>query len=244
MDGHQETASWADARDAKIDLRGPDRTVNRLLIAGAAAFHGAIALTDGVTSVTYADLPEWAARAAGSLHAAGVRPGDRVVVVSTNRLEVLEIFLGCSWLGAIFVPLNPDSPIEQLATFLDYVEPTAILAEHTCLNPVAEAARTLGWAARRGRRRGDHRPERRQQPRGVHRTRGVTGRGARRARQPRRGRHHDREGRRDDGRMVGGQLARDGITRATRGRLLDRCADPDSTRICRFAAGYGEQLAA
>ena len=41
-----------------------------------------------------------------------------------------------------------------------------------------------------------------------------------------------------------GQLARDGITRATRGRLLDRCADPESTRICRFAAGYGAQLAA
>jgi hypothetical protein len=41
-----------------------------------------------------------------------------------------------------------------------------------------------------------------------------------------------------------GQLARDGITRASRGRLLDRCADPDSTRICRFAAGYGTQLAA
>ena len=143
MDWHQEKASWSDARDAKIDLRGPDRTVNRLLISASAAFSDSTALTDGVTSVTYAELPEWAARAAGGLHAAGVRPGDRVVVVSTNRLEVLEIFLGCSWLGAIFVPLNPDSPIEQLATFLDYVEPTAILAESACLNPVEEAARTL-----------------------------------------------------------------------------------------------------
>ena len=143
MDWHQETASWADARDARIDLRGPDRTVNRLLISASAAFSDSIALTDGVPSVTYAELPEWAARAAGGLHAAGVRPGDRVVVVSTNRLEVLEIFLGCSWLGAIFVPLNPDSPIEQLSTFLNYVEPAAILAESACLNPVKEAARSL-----------------------------------------------------------------------------------------------------
>ncbi|MFZ4486596.1 MAG: AMP-binding protein [Candidatus Nanopelagicales bacterium] len=139
MDGHQETTSWADARDAKIDLRGPDRTVNRLLIAAAAAFGDSIALTDGVTSVSYADLPDWAARAAGGLQAAGVNPGDRVVVVSANRLEVLEVFLGCSWLNAIFVPLNPDSPIEQLATFLHYIEPKAILAEAACITSVEEA---------------------------------------------------------------------------------------------------------
>ena len=62
MDWHQETASWADARDARIDLRGPDRTVNRLLISASAAFSDSIALTDGVPSVTYAELPECSGR--------------------------------------------------------------------------------------------------------------------------------------------------------------------------------------
>ncbi len=143
VNGQQAAPSWDDIRDAKVDLRGADRTVNRLLIAAAAAFGDSVALTDGVTAITYAELPAYAAGAAGGLHAAGVGHGDRVVVVSANRLELLEIFLGCSWLGAIFVPLNPDSPVEQLATFLQYVEPTAILAEAACFAAVHEAASDL-----------------------------------------------------------------------------------------------------
>lgn len=140
VNGRQAAPSWDDIRDAKVDLRGADRTVNRLLIAAAAAFADSVALTDGRTAITYAELPGYAACAAGGLHDAGVGPGDRVVVVSANRLELLEIFLGCSWLGAIFVPLNPESPVEQLATFLRYVEPTAILAEATSLARVHQAA--------------------------------------------------------------------------------------------------------
>jgi crotonobetaine/carnitine-CoA ligase len=140
VNGQQAAPSWDDIRDAKVDLRGADRTVNRLLIAAAAAFGDSVALTDGITAITYADLPAYAAGAAGGLHEAGVGPGDRVVVVSANRLEILEIFLGCSWLGAIFVPLNPQSPVEQLATFLQYVEPTAILTEAQSLALVKQAA--------------------------------------------------------------------------------------------------------
>ncbi len=140
VNGQQAAPSWDDIRDAKVDLRGADRTVNRLLIAAAAAFGDSVALTDGITAITYADLPAYAAGAAGGLHEAGVGPGDRVVVVSANRLEILEIFLGCSWLGAIFVPLNPQSPVEQLATILQYVEPTAILTEAQSLALVKQAA--------------------------------------------------------------------------------------------------------
>lgn len=143
VNGQQAAPSWDDIRDAKVDLRGADRTVNRLVIAAAAAFGGSIALTDGTTEITYAELPGFAARAAGGLHAAGVGPGDRVVVVSANRLELLEIFLGCSWLGAIFVPLNPESPPEQLTTFVRYVEPLTILAEAACFTSVREATRNL-----------------------------------------------------------------------------------------------------
>ncbi len=55
---------------------------------------------------TYAAATDCAARRAGALAAAGVRAGDRVAVLSENRLELIELWLGCAWLGAVLVPVN------------------------------------------------------------------------------------------------------------------------------------------
>ena len=33
--------------------------------------------------------------------AAGVQRGDRVAVMCGNRIEFLEVFLGCGWIGAV-----------------------------------------------------------------------------------------------------------------------------------------------
>ncbi|HKI92112.1 MAG TPA: AMP-binding protein, partial [Gaiellaceae bacterium] len=49
---------------------------------------------------TYAETQEAVARAAGTLHAAGIGPGDRVLIVSGNRIEMLDAYLACGWLGA------------------------------------------------------------------------------------------------------------------------------------------------
>ena len=56
---------------------------------------------------TVAEMRDAAARRAGALATGGVGAGDRVVVISENRLEVLELWLGCAWIGAVFVPINP-----------------------------------------------------------------------------------------------------------------------------------------
>ncbi|HXF98568.1 MAG TPA: AMP-binding protein [Gaiellaceae bacterium] len=56
--------------------------------------------------LTFAALRERAARVAGGLEARGVRRGDRVACVLRNEPETVELYWGCQWLGACFVPLS------------------------------------------------------------------------------------------------------------------------------------------
>jgi carnitine-CoA ligase len=55
---------------------------------------------------TYAQVRDTAAASAGALRAAGVEPGDRVAAMCRNRVELLDLVLGCAWSGAIAVPIN------------------------------------------------------------------------------------------------------------------------------------------
>ena len=67
---------------------------------------GAPALSDGRVTLSYAKLDARASRLAGGLRAAGVQPGDRIALLSENRLEVLELVLAAAMLGAIVACLN------------------------------------------------------------------------------------------------------------------------------------------
>ena len=61
---------------------------------------------DESASLTNAEALERAAARAGTLAAAGIGRGDRVAILSENRLELIELWLGCAWLGAVLVPIN------------------------------------------------------------------------------------------------------------------------------------------
>jgi crotonobetaine/carnitine-CoA ligase len=78
---------------------------------------------------TVAETRDAAARLAGALAAEGVGRGDRVVVVSENRVEVIEVWLGCAWLGAIFVPVNPGLKGAQLDHVLGDADAKLVLTE-------------------------------------------------------------------------------------------------------------------
>ena len=83
-----------------------DRTLPRLLGQQSARWGERPLVRWGGTTLTVDETERLAARRAGALAAAGVEPGDRVAVLSENRPEVLELWLGCAWRGAIFVPVN------------------------------------------------------------------------------------------------------------------------------------------
>src|ERR1051325_8950392 len=57
-------------------------------------------------SLSYAEIDSRTDRVAAGLAAAGVSAGDRVAVISANRMEMLELFFACAKAGAAMVPLN------------------------------------------------------------------------------------------------------------------------------------------
>ncbi|MGW1814957.1 AMP-binding protein [Streptomyces sp. NPDC002125] len=117
--------------------------MNRMTIPGlvdaAAADHGERAfLTVDGTRRTYAQTRTAAATTAGALAARGCRPGDRVAALLPNRVELIDLVLGCAWLGAVVVPLNTALHGRLLRHALDVSEPQFLYVEEELAARVAE----------------------------------------------------------------------------------------------------------
>ncbi|MFE6365514.1 AMP-binding protein [Streptomyces sp. NPDC057806] len=107
-----------------------DRMTIPGLVDAAAAHHGERTfLTLDGTSRTYARTRTAAATMAGALAARGCRPGDRVAALLSNRVELIDLVLGCAWLGAVVVPLNTALHGRLLRHALDESEPRFLYAE-------------------------------------------------------------------------------------------------------------------
>ena len=94
----------------------------------------ATALTFEDHSWTYSSLDQMANELARRFVAAGVQPGDRIVI-NTNRCPVVPIaLLAALKCGASYVPTAFDSPDERLLKILDECEPSLLI---TCEERVA-----------------------------------------------------------------------------------------------------------
>ncbi|MGH2849688.1 MAG: AMP-binding protein, partial [Solirubrobacteraceae bacterium] len=90
-------------------LRGlpiEEQTLPALLERQARAYGAKPLLRFGAIERSFAQVADDAAQAAGNLAAGGVAPGDRVALLCENRIELLDLLLGCAWLGAVAVPMN------------------------------------------------------------------------------------------------------------------------------------------
>ncbi len=91
-----------------------DRTLPCMVTRQARQFGDKMLLRIGDHTLSFEQCPDLAARMAGALAEAGIRRGDRVAVICSNRIELLALLLGCGWLGAILVPVNTASRGAQL----------------------------------------------------------------------------------------------------------------------------------
>jgi carnitine-CoA ligase len=92
-----------------------DRTLPRMLEMQAIRYGDRNLLSCANESWTFREAHDIAAGRGAALRAAGVSAGDRVAILCSNRLEVLEILLGCCWIGAIAVPINTAAMGPQIA---------------------------------------------------------------------------------------------------------------------------------
>ncbi|GGW80454.1 putative fatty-acid-CoA ligase FadD [Streptomyces lucensis JCM 4490] len=88
----------------------------------------AIALRDGRRDVSWRTLHrEVRALACRLRH--DTLPGSRVLVLSGNRVEVLETYLACAAAGLVAVPVNPALTDPEIGAITESVEPSAAVAE-------------------------------------------------------------------------------------------------------------------
>jgi acyl-coenzyme A synthetase/AMP-(fatty) acid ligase/alkanesulfonate monooxygenase SsuD/methylene tetrahydromethanopterin reductase-like flavin-dependent oxidoreductase (luciferase family) len=105
-----------------------DNLVDLLVERHRRAGHGGhTAVIDDDGSWTFDQLADAAARAAGALHRAGVRRGDRVAILLPEGRPWCAAFLGTAWLGAVAAPLEPGGRHTQLT--LEDLEPVVAVCD-------------------------------------------------------------------------------------------------------------------
>lgn len=87
----------------------------------------------GDSQMSYCEAPAEAARYAGKLRTLGVEPGDRVLCFMYSRMDVIKLWLGITWLGAIMVPVNTALRGEQLRHAVNTADPQLIVTENSLL---------------------------------------------------------------------------------------------------------------
>ncbi|NVK13169.1 MAG: acyl--CoA ligase [Rhodobacteraceae bacterium] len=102
--------------------------VHGLLQAAAGARPDALALMDqDGRRLTWSGMSQAASAAAEQLKAAGVRPGDRVVLVFENCAEVIAFFYGASLLDASAVAINARLTTAELDRIFAHSDPSAVM---------------------------------------------------------------------------------------------------------------------
>ncbi len=113
-------------------------TVWNLFAARAQVHPDRIAIVDAERNLSYRHLAAKVASCATALAVRGVGPGDRIALLSENRMEVLEVLLAAARLGAVVACQNWRLATPEIRHCLDLVEPAlcvvskryqAILAE-------------------------------------------------------------------------------------------------------------------
>ncbi|WP_054063364.1 non-ribosomal peptide synthetase, partial [Pseudomonas asplenii] len=127
-------------RQASPALRPPkavfpvEQLIHQRFEAQAQAHPQRTALVFGEQTLSYQALNRRANGIARALLAQGVRPDDRVAVLSLRGVDLLCAVLAVLKAGAAYVPLDPAYPAERLGYLLDDSAPVALLAQADCLD--------------------------------------------------------------------------------------------------------------
>jgi len=122
----RDTTSSGGTADALI-ARAGRLTVYELFRSRADRDPGAQAIQAGTVSLSYGELDDRGRRLAGGLAARGIGRGDRIALLSENRLEYVEIELAAALLGAIVACQNWRLTGDELRHCIDLVTPKLLI---------------------------------------------------------------------------------------------------------------------
>ena len=79
--------------------------------------------------MTYAEVSEATDRVAAALVAKGVRPGDRVGWWADTTIDAVPCYFAVAQVGAVFTPVNPAAPVNEVLAVLAKAEPALVVAD-------------------------------------------------------------------------------------------------------------------
>lgn len=79
---------------------------------------GRVAIRHAAGALSYGELEVATRRAAGALAESGVRAGDRVALILDRQVEAISAMLGAHSLGAAYVAIAPNTPLERVRVML------------------------------------------------------------------------------------------------------------------------------
>ncbi|MFI6471008.1 amino acid adenylation domain-containing protein [Streptomyces sp. NPDC050516] len=103
----------------------------------------ALAVADGDTTLTYAQLTGAARRLASHLYEQGVRPGDFVALLMPRSAKAVVAQLALWWAGAACVPLDPAHPRPRTAAMLEDSGATLTVGDSKLLEAAGTPGATL-----------------------------------------------------------------------------------------------------
>ncbi|MFL0028085.1 amino acid adenylation domain-containing protein [Streptomyces sp. NBUL23] len=121
----------AEHAELTADRAGPPapapRTWARLVAEQRDRRPDAVAVDAPDGSLTYAQLDLRARESAGTLRAAGIRPGQLVAVILPRSVDLVVAQLAVQQAGAAHLPIDPDYPEDRIAAMLQDARPAGIL---------------------------------------------------------------------------------------------------------------------
>src|SRR5215470_2632409 len=96
--------------------------------------------TMGATELTYAQVQGISHRVARALQRSGVRPGDKVAVLSSNDALAFACVFGISRAAAVWCPINPRNEAAENRYVLDAFD-CSLLLFHSSFAAMIEQAR-------------------------------------------------------------------------------------------------------
>jgi len=120
-----------------------DGTLVGILASRIAAAPDRPFLQFGGRSRTYAEFGADVERTAALLHARGVRPGERIAVVSANHPGTVTALFALARLGAIMVPVNPDYGVEEARYVLAHAAVSGVICSPATLAVAREACAAI-----------------------------------------------------------------------------------------------------
>ena len=103
----------------------------------------ALALADANRQLTWSQLDDRTDGMAAALADLGVSAGDRLLILSGNRSEVIEMYFAISKAGAVPCPVNPNMPLPEIEYIASNLKPVGVFAERSVLDRLGE--RVDGW---------------------------------------------------------------------------------------------------